>query len=95
MAIGKSVDGPAIRDARGSILRILEILALTQLASERSCIEFYTVRPIVLSFRVETQGFSENIFREPCDAAVCRGGAELHRMLIKMVLVSHMYPPPH
>ena len=36
---------------------------------------------------METQGFSENIFREPCDAAVCAGGAELHCMLIRMVLV--------
>ena len=34
-------------------------------ASEPSCIESYTAGPIVLDFRVETQGLSENRFREP------------------------------
>jgi hypothetical protein len=39
--------------------------AVARLASEPSCTEFYAVKPIVLGFRVETQGFSENRFREP------------------------------
>jgi hypothetical protein len=36
---------------------------------------------------LETQGLSENRFRESFDAAVYARGAELHLMLIRMELV--------
>jgi hypothetical protein len=36
---------------------------------------------------METQGFSENRFRESRDAAVYAREAELHRILIRMLLV--------